>query len=114
VLLGGFVAAAAEELAPFPPLTTPTLTAGETVEEIIVRARSLERLQIEVFRAEQSFYDPFNAANSNHEFDIDCEMRAPTGSHIQHRVCHAAFVTTLEAKAADALKSGEDPFPSTR
>ena len=108
-LLAGCGAAAAEELTPFPSLTEPALAAGETVDEVIVRARSLERLQIEVLRAEQSFYDAFNVANTNHEFDIDCEFRAPTGSHIQLRVCRAAFVTTLEAKAAEAIKRGDDP-----
>ncbi len=75
-----------------------------------MRARSLERLQLEVFRAEQAFYDAFNAANTNHEFDISCDFGAPTGSHIAVRVCRAAFVTTLEAKAAQAYARGQDPY----
>lgn len=102
-------AAVAEELAPFPSLDAPPVAAGETIEEIIVRARSLERLQLEVFRAEQAFFDAYNAANTNHEFDIGCEFEAPTGSHIRLRVCRAAFVTKLEAQAAQALKNGLDP-----
>src|SRR5690348_3170535 len=67
--------AAGEEMAPFPQLVV-----GSTVDEVIVRSRSLERLQLEVFRAEQSFYDAFNSVNTNHEFDIYCELIAPTGS----------------------------------
>jgi hypothetical protein len=109
--LGGAGAATADELAPFPSLAAPPLAASETIEEIIVRARSLERLQLEVFRAEKLFYDAYNAANTNHEFDVDCEFEAPTGSHIRFRVCRAAFVTKLEAKAAEAFKTGVDPAP---
>jgi hypothetical protein len=106
-LFGAAECAVGQELAPF-----PSLDAGSIVDEIIVRSRSLERLQIEVFQAEPKFYDAFNAANTNHEFDIYCELRAPTGSHIQQRVCRANFVAKLEAQAAEAFMRGDPPPPT--
>src|SRR5512138_939617 len=108
LLLGSSGVVLAEDLAPFPNLPD----AAGSVDEVIVRAKTLQRLQVEVFRAEDAFYDAFNAANSDHQFDIHCEFRAYTGTHITQRVCRADFVAKLEAQATQALMRG-DPAPPT-
>ena len=90
----------------------PAIASGDSVEEIIVRAKSLMLLQQEALRAEQAFYDAFNAANSNDDFDIYCEFRATTGTHIKQRVCRAKFVDKLEADEAEALLRGDAPPPT--
>jgi len=90
----------------------PPLPGGESVEEVIVRAKSLNRLQSEVFRAEAAFYGAFNALNADHEFDIHCGLEAQIGSHLQQRVCRAKFVSTLRAQATQAALRGEPPPPT--
>lgn len=95
--------AASEETAP--------LAAGITLEEVIVYGdRTLNSLRLEVYRAEEAFYDAFNAVNSNDEFDISCKRRAQTGSRMVRRVCEARFVSDLNADFAQAWLRGE-PLP---
>jgi hypothetical protein len=51
---------------------------GLAIEEIVVyREQTLNTLRLEVYRVEEAFYDAFNAANSNDEFDITCERQSP-------------------------------------
>ena len=97
-----------------PPQTpqTSVLASINTVEELIVTGRSLKRMQKEVFRAEQAFYDAFNAANSTDDFDIYCLVDAPTGTHIKRRACRARFVDKLEADQARAFLRGAPPPPT--
>jgi len=84
---------------------------GITLEEVIVYGnRTLDSLRQEVFRAEEAFYDAFNAVNSNDEFDISCTRRAPTGSRMLRRVCEARFVKDLNEDFAQAFLRGE-PLP---
>jgi len=84
---------------------------GLTLEEVIVYGnRTLDSLRQEVFRAEDAFYDAFNAVNSSDEYDISCTRRAPTGSRMLRRVCEARFVKDLNADFARAFLRG-DPLP---
>ncbi len=106
-LLGTASVAAGQEPVPAPPLDS-----GSSVDEVIVRAKSLTRLQNEAFRAEEAFYAAFNGTTGNHEFDIHCERRSTSGGKILERVCLAKFVETLEAEAARAFWSGA-PLPQT-
>jgi hypothetical protein len=114
LLIGATKSAIGQELGPFPPLAVSNTVdaVSNTVDEVIVRSRSLLRLQTEIFRAEDSFYAAFNALNSDHQFDIDCEFTAYTGTRIKQRVCRAKFVATLEAQAAEALLRGDPPPPT--
>lgn len=67
-------------------------------EEVVVRGgRSIWR-QLE--RAEDAFFDRFNAINSNDDFDISCRMRAELGTTIKKRECRANFWRDEDANAA--------------
>ena len=67
-------------------------------EEVVVRGgRSIWR-QIE--RAEDAFFDRFNAINSSDDFDIVCRMHAELGTTIKKRECRANFWREEDANAA--------------
>ena len=72
----------------------------DTIEEIIVYGdKSLIRLRLELYRAEEKVFVLFNSLNSDDEFDIHCYKEAPTGSHIMRRVCKANYERKLIAEA---------------
>jgi hypothetical protein len=103
-------AAPVETEAPAPE-ETADLAAGIVLEEVVVYGdRTLNSLRMEVYRAEEAFYDAFNAVNSNDEYDISCERRAMTGSHMLRRVCEARFVSDMNEDFAQAWLRGE-PLP---
>ena len=56
-------------------------------DEIIVRAKALEKLRLEIKHAEQAVYARFNEINSNDLYDIHCYDRNRFLSHIKHEVC---------------------------
>jgi hypothetical protein len=72
----------------------------ETIEEIVVYGnKSLARLHLELYKAEDAVFDLFNSLNSDDEFDIHCYKEAPTGSHIKKRVCKTNYVRDLIGEA---------------
>ena len=78
---------------------------GLAIEEIVVyREQTLQSLRLEVYRVEEAFYDTFNAVNSDDEYDISCERRAPTGTHMKFRICEARFVKELHEELARILR----------
>ena len=84
---------------------------GLVLEEVVVYgSQTLNSLRLEVNRAEEAFYDAFNAVNSDDEFDVTCRTRALTGSRIRRRVCEAQFVKDLNEEFAEAWLRG-DPLP---
>jgi hypothetical protein len=84
---------------------------GLAIEEIVVyREQTLNTLRLEVYRVEEAFYDAFNAVNSNDEFDISCERRSPTGTHMSFRICEARFVKDLNEEFAESFLRG-NPLP---
>jgi len=111
LLLLAFAPALAQEETEEPdPENVPV--PGVAIEEIIVyREQTLNTLRLEVYRVEEAFYDAFNAVNSNDEFDIECERRSPTGTHMKFRICEARFVKDLNEEFAEAFMRGE-PAPA--
>lgn len=104
--------AAAEAISPSSAAGATSPVPGLTIEEVIVYGnRTLDSLRQEVFRAEEAFYDAFNAVNSTDEYDISCKRRAATGSRMLHRVCEARFVKDLNADLAKAILRGDPPPP---
>jgi len=69
------------------------------LEEITVFGESLLSLKSRVIKAEDIKYKLFNALNSTNDFDITCEMRAPTGSIIKRRYCNPRFMMKAESEA---------------
>jgi len=65
----------------------------DTLDEIVVYGEpTLRLLRDEVFRAEEKFYELFNALNEGKQFDVECSYRRPVGSQIARRVCEANFL----------------------
>ena len=56
-------------------------------DEIIVRAKALEKLRLEIKRSEEAVYARFNDINSNDLYDIHCYARRQFMSHINETVC---------------------------
>lgn len=81
-------------------------TAGTRPEEVIVHGRRLVELRDEVRSAEDRFFSIYNSLNSNDDFDIHCEGRAPVGSRIKRRVCEAEFTGELGSMAWAAVIRG--------
>ena len=51
-------------------------------DEVVVRGQSLGTIRAEIRRAEDAVFTRFNEINSDDEFDIDCRMEVPLGSHV--------------------------------
>jgi hypothetical protein len=76
--------------------------------DIVVRGQRSLQWQIE--RAEERLFATFNSLNSRDEFDIQCWLEAPTGSHIKYRVCAPRFTEDADAEAAqDFIVNGIPP-----
>lgn len=70
------------------------------------RGSGLSALRAEIERLESQFYDRYNKANADHQYDVDCTMRPRPNSHFEMRFCEPAFVR----KAVDELlRSGLAP-----
>ena len=87
-----------------------TQESSEPIEEIVVRgSKPLVHLKIEMYRAEDALYDLYNSLNTDDDFDTRCYEEAPTGSHIERRVCRANFYGKLHARETQFMMRGE-PF----
>ena len=59
----------------------------EEPEEIIVRAKPLNRYRAEIELARDEMIRVFNEANEGEDNDVKCRYDAPTGSRIPQRLC---------------------------
>jgi hypothetical protein len=85
---------------------TPVVEEDEIEEIIVYGGRTLVGLRLDIYRAEDDFYELYNSLNSDDEFDVRCFKRAPTGSHIRKRVCQAEFVSAIYAEASQNFRVG--------
>ncbi|HJR71680.1 MAG TPA: hypothetical protein VKA43_16675 [Gammaproteobacteria bacterium] len=72
----------------------------EEPEEIIVRAKPLNRYRAEIEQARDEMIRLFNEANEDDDNDVRCRYEAPTGSRIPVRVCFSAAQDRASANAA--------------
>jgi hypothetical protein len=72
----------------------------EETEEIIVRAKPLDRYRTEIELARDEMIKLFNEANEDDDNDVRCRYEAPTGSRIPQRVCFSAAQDRASAKGA--------------
>ena len=69
------------------------------IEEIqVLGTRTLYSIRMEIVDEENKIFSMFNELNSDDRFDILCDKIAPTGSHIQQRICEPRFVTETRAQ----------------
>jgi hypothetical protein len=67
-------------------------------EEVIVRGQRSIWRQLE--RAEDAFFERFNAINSHDDFDITCQLHARLGTKIKTRRCEPKFWSDENANIA--------------
>ena len=79
---------------------------AEEPEEIVVRAKPLNRYRAEVELARDEMIRVFNEANEGEDNDVRCRYEAPTGSRIPQRVCFSAAQDRASAGAARDLLRG--------
>ena len=79
---------------------------AEEPEEIIVRAKPLNRYRAEIELARDEMIKVFNDANEGEDNDVKCRYEAPTGSRIPARVCFSTAQDRVSANGArDFLNS---------
>jgi hypothetical protein len=72
----------------------------EEPEEIVVRAKPLNRYRAEIELARDEMIRLFNEANEDDDNDVRCRYEAPTGSRIPVRVCFSVAQDRASATAA--------------
>jgi hypothetical protein len=88
-------------------LSGPVLAqSAEEPEEIIVRAKPLNRYRAEIELARDEMIRLFNEANEGDDNDVRCRYDVPTGSRIPVRVCFSAAQDRASAGAARDLLNG--------
>jgi hypothetical protein len=68
-------------------------------EEIVVRAKPLNRYRAEIEVARDEMISLFNEANEGDDNDVRCRYEAPTGSRIPRRICFSASQDRVSANA---------------
>ena len=83
-------------------LSVPALAQqpAEVPDEVIVRAKPLNRYRAEIELARDEMIALFNEANEGEENDVKCRYEAPTGSRIPERVCWSRAQDRAGANAA--------------
>jgi len=87
----------------------PPAKSGERApapDEIIVRAKALEKLRLEIKRSEEAVYARFNDINSNDLYDIHCYERRRFMSHINETVCMSNAWRKFDQAIAESTLQG--------
>jgi hypothetical protein len=79
---------------------------AEEPEEVVVRAKPLNRYRAEIELARDEMIKLFNEANEDDDNDVRCRYEAPTGSRIPQRVCFSAAQDRAGANAARDFVNG--------
>ena len=104
ILLPWFNYAVAAAQAPPAAVASGGDKQAQDIEEItVIGLRELTTLKTEMIRAEELKYRIFNSLNSTDEFDITCESRPRSGSHIAIRVCDVGYMK--KARSEDVRKA---------
>jgi hypothetical protein len=93
------------------PLLAQDSQPPEEIEEVVVRAKPLNRYRAEIELARDEMIRFFNEANEGEDNDVRCRYEAPTGSRIPMRVCFSAAQDRVSANAGrdflQALSRGD-------
>jgi hypothetical protein len=87
----------------------PTASPGEdapAVDEIIVRGKALEKLRLQIKRAEEEVFARFNEINSTDLYDYHCYERNRFLSHIKEVVCQSNAWRKYDQAIAEATLRG--------
>ena len=80
----------------------------------IVGQRSLRRLRMQIENKQDEIFAFFNANNSSDRFDILCETRRLTGTHIRSRECEPRFLKDLRVDRTRQFRMGFNTNPGHR
>ena len=81
--------------------------ADEEIEEIVVYGgRTLVQLRLDIYRAEEDFYELYNSLNADDEFDVHCGKESKVGSHVRRWRCEATFAKTIYADSTRNFRLG--------
>jgi hypothetical protein len=85
---------------------------SESIDEITVYGdKSLHALRLEVYKAEENFFEVFNSVNKDDEFDVRCFYEIPSFTHIRRHVCRAYFVTNATSVGANVFMGADPQYP---
>jgi hypothetical protein len=90
------------------------VTAARPLEEVEIIGKKLYQLQREVIEAEERYYALYNELNTNDDYDVYCELRAPLGTKIKTRICTAAYIAKAQEAEAKAFLDGETVAPTAQ
>jgi hypothetical protein len=72
---------------------------SQEIEEVVVRAKPLNRYRAEIEVARDEMIRLFNEANEGDDNDVRCRYETPTGTRIPMRVCFSAAQDSVSANA---------------
>jgi hypothetical protein len=81
------------------PLFAQDSEPPDEIEEVVVRAKPLNRYRAEIEVARDEMIRLFNEANEGDDNDVRCRYEAPTGSRIPRRICFSASQDRVSANA---------------
>jgi hypothetical protein len=84
----------------------PTPAAKPVEDEVVVTEQSPKQLRVDLEKAENAFYDRFNALNSSDEFDIHCRKEVPTGRRVPERVCLPNYIRDAQSQSGKSQTRG--------
>jgi len=103
-VFGWSVAAAQGERADRVGAEAPT--AQDTPDEVIVTAKRLAKLRLDVQAARERAYGVFNEINSDNDFDVNCSGETRIFSHAKRRTCRARFESRISSEAGKEYLDG--------
>ena len=79
--------------------------------EINAQREKLSVMRAEMVKLEDRFYAEYNKLNSDHQYDMVCNVDAPTGTRLKSRSCQPVFVNTATEEEAKSFLWGGHTVP---
>jgi hypothetical protein len=80
--------------------------------EINAQREKLHVMRAEMIKLEDQFFAEYNKLNTDHQYDVFCDVEAETGTLIRKRVCRPVFVSRATEEEAQALLRGDSAPPA--
>ena len=87
---------------------TQTISA---TDEVTVTAKRLIELEVQIYKAEDRFYDEYNRVNKIPEFRTNCGVRTDGATRMNYHTCTPRFVDDASEYYARSILEGEDVGP---
>ena len=86
--------------------STPAGKPISQLDEVEVVAKKLTALRDEALAAEDRFFQKFNEINDDDRFDIDCRLRAKTGTRHETRECNTEAFNAAQSDYSSNIVDG--------